>query len=68
MLSDAEEEINVDDGLPRTQPIQCNSNLLVFQPIFNFFVWKDPESKDQKISIAILLSTIIGENPGDLTL
>ena len=43
-----------------------NSNLLVFQPIYNLSVWKDPESKNQKFSIRILLPTGVGENPGDL--
>ena len=36
------------------------SHQLEFQPIFNPSIWKDPETKDRKISIGILLPPMIG--------
>ena len=41
-------------------------NPLQFQPIHLLYTWKDPLSKDDRVSVAILLPTGVSEKPGDL--
>lgn len=37
-----------------------------FKPLVNMSVWKDPRTKDSRISLAVLLESGVGESPGDL--
>ena len=66
---DDNEEGSIDDFVLRDGPEEVlfstcttdKSNPLEFQNMFNLSIWKDPETKDQKISVGILLLTGIGE-------
>ena len=61
----SDENEDCDDELQSDYLGTAESNSLIFNPIYTLSVWKDPSSKDQRISIAILLPTGIGESPGD---
>ena len=66
-MNDGNEDSDDDLDSPNLFGI-AGTKPLTFHPIYTVSVWKDPTSKDQRVSMAILLPTGIGENPGDLKL
>jgi len=62
-------EVNEDEIIENDFSVPTAiTNPLLFSPIFNLSVWKDPNSKDQCVSVAVLLPTGIGEKPDDLSI